>query len=80
MDDTENDLFWHALNYRGAQSQHAELFWQELQACVARLIATEREACAKVCDEHPGNMTSNRWSSEAALSDCADRIRERSNV
>ena len=32
------DLFWHALNYRGAIID-AEPMWQELSACVERLIA-----------------------------------------
>ena len=44
------------------------------------VAAAEREACAKVCDEHPGNIGANRWSTEAALASCADRIRVRSNA
>lgn len=37
MTDTNNDLFWHALNYRTASTENAEAMWQELQACVERL-------------------------------------------
>lgn len=48
------NLFWHALNYRGAQTQHAELFWRELEACVQRMVdaatLAERERAAKVCE------------------------------
>jgi hypothetical protein len=39
MPDNEHDydLFWHALNYRGASSENAQLFWKELEACVERI-------------------------------------------
>lgn len=37
-DEHEYDLFWHALNYRTAASQHAQAMWIELQDCVDRLI------------------------------------------
>ena len=30
---------------------------QHLMALVERVVAEEREACAKVCDDHPGYMT-----------------------
>lgn len=50
MDDTSNDLFWNALNYRTAHTLDANDQWEALQACVYRLIAEEREACAKLCD------------------------------
>ena len=43
-DEYKYDLFWHALNYRTAATEHAELYWQELQACVQRLIEKERNA------------------------------------
>jgi hypothetical protein len=33
------DLFWHALNYRGAASEHAPQMWIELEACVERIVA-----------------------------------------
>lgn len=39
----EIDLFHHALNYRGATSENAELFWKELQLCVERMITSECE-------------------------------------
>lgn len=34
-----DDLFWHALNYRTAATQHAEGMWLELESCVARKVA-----------------------------------------
>ncbi|TXH08921.1 MAG: hypothetical protein E6R04_09750 [Spirochaetes bacterium] len=34
----DTDLFLHALNYRTAASEHAELAWNELKLCVSRLI------------------------------------------
>ena len=53
-DSDEDDLAWHALNYRTAAPQHAELMWQELEACVQRKIdaaaKAERERCAKIVD------------------------------
>ena len=45
-----DDLEWHALNYRTAAPQHAELMWQELLACVNRRVAAEREQCAATLD------------------------------
>lgn len=68
--DEENDLFYHALNYRGAASEHAELFWKELESCVNRLIAAEREACAKAADY--------QWVNDPHVSG-GDAIRMRSN-
>ena len=44
------DLFWHALNYRTAATQHAELMWQELLTCVERKVLAERERCAQLLD------------------------------
>jgi hypothetical protein len=38
------DLFWHAINYRTASTPDAPRCWDELVACVNRLIA--REECA----------------------------------
>ncbi len=32
------DLFWHALNYRGASSENAQACYEELEECVMRLI------------------------------------------
>ena len=40
-DDHSLDLFWHALNYRTAATEHAEAAWVELQAVVARLVGAE---------------------------------------
>lgn len=39
IDEYEYDLFWYSLNYRTAlTNDEAEAAWQELQACVNRLI------------------------------------------
>lgn len=42
MHEYNNDLFWHALNYRGAalnpDQSVSQLLWLELVACVNRLI------------------------------------------
>jgi sugar (pentulose or hexulose) kinase len=42
-DEHSLDLFWHALNYRTAATQHAEAMWQELEACVQRLIERAKD-------------------------------------
>jgi hypothetical protein len=49
-DPYRNDLGWHALNYRTAHTLHAEAMWRELEACVARKVAAERERCAAIAD------------------------------
>ena len=49
MSEHDYDLFWHALNYRGSATQHAQDNWEALEACVNRMIAREREECAKLC-------------------------------
>lgn len=41
----EFDLFWHALNYRGADTKTAQQMWVELEACVERLVDRERDKC-----------------------------------
>jgi hypothetical protein len=43
MDEERDNLHGHALNFRTAAPQHAEAMWQELQACVERKVAAERE-------------------------------------
>jgi hypothetical protein len=77
MSENENDLFWHALNYRSAQMLNAEDAWQELQACVNRLVVSERERCAKVCEgfyqANPADLPGFVASSMAAK--CAAAIR-----
>ena len=78
--DEDMDLFYHALNYRGASSENAELFWHELQSCVDRLVAEEREACAKECealDERFADTLSQNAGVAALV--CASKIRMRSN-
>lgn len=77
--DEENDLFYHALNYRGAQSQHAELFWQELQACVDRLIAAEREACKRDCREVQQAHVGLVQPYHVVAGECIAAIEKRSN-
>ena len=72
----ELDLFYHALNYRGASTQNAELFWRELQNCVNRLIEAEREECAKVCEQQLGFI----GECPEMATYCADAIRMRSNA
>ena len=49
-EEEDNDLYWHALNFRTAENKNSERMWQELVSCVNRLIEAEREACAKLCD------------------------------
>ena len=69
----ENDIYWHALNFRTAATQHADQMWQELYACVKRLITAEREACAKIVEEESISYENTSY-------DASVRIRERSNV
>ena len=38
LDEHHDDLFWHALNYRTAASEHAAAMWLELEACANRLV------------------------------------------
>lgn len=44
MNEEDYDLYYHALNYRTAASQHAEDAWKELEACHGRLLAREKES------------------------------------
>ena len=44
MNEEDYDLYYHALNYRTAASQHAEAAWKELEACHGRLLAREKES------------------------------------
>lgn len=43
MDEEEESLAWHALNYRTASSEHAEFMWQELRLFVIRKLMEDRE-------------------------------------
>lgn len=79
MDDTENDLFWHALNYRTAAAQDADMMWRALQACVERLVAAEREACAKVCENFDFNNVIAIESPRTLTRYCAAAIRRRND-
>ena len=40
--DTENDIFFHALNYRTASSENAHKMWLELEACINRSVLADR--------------------------------------
>lgn len=44
------DLHWHALNYRTADTLDAHRCWQELERYVRQAELMERERCAKICD------------------------------
>lgn len=73
--DENNDLGWYALNYRTGSIKDAEIIWQELSACVDRLIAEEREACAAECERmmmYPGGKQeapahNDVWAAAAAI-------------
>ena len=74
------DLFYHALNYRGASTQNAEECWKELQACVDRLIKAERVACAMECTTlNVLDKTSYTPGTYTAVRRCAEAILSRSN-
>lgn len=72
----ENDFYWHALNYRTAFVTEAHEMWQELEACMNRLIAAEREACAVTCEQQLGFIAE----CPEMATYCAEAIRMRSNV
>lgn len=42
-DEHEFDLHWHALNYRTASTEQAQAMWEELEACVERLVQRESD-------------------------------------
>ena len=70
----ENDLYWHALNYRTAGITEAEAMWQELQACVERLRIATTHSCADSLSINrseaqlmAGEMTANEWRTVAAV-------------
>lgn len=46
-DDEDLDLRWHALNYRTADTRHAEAMWQELE----RYVENYGELCARMARE-----------------------------
>jgi hypothetical protein len=47
-----DDVFWHALNYRTAGPRQADAMWDELESCINRKVAAERERCAKMCEKY----------------------------
>ena len=81
MSEYDLDLFYHALNYRSAQiTKHgggAHEAWLELEACVNRLIAREREECAKICAEL---VIQTIGHSAATAMQCEEEIRARGNA
>lgn len=79
MDGTENDLYWHALNYRTAGPNEANMMWKELEACVDRLILIERDACAKECEGTccPIDSPADDLSFEIGTLACSKAIRAR---
>ena len=48
----------------------------ELVIILYKIQAEEREACAKVCDEH----AKESWDQEGGALNCADKIRARENT
>ena len=51
---------------------------QHLMTLVERVVAEEREACAKVCEENATDLSEGDW--DSACNNCADLIRARSNT
>lgn len=49
-DEYVHDLYYHALNYRGATSEGAEAAWQELKDCHDRINADLLAALEDICD------------------------------
>ena len=48
-DGEDNDLFWHVLNYRTAETLQAERAWLGLVACVNRLVEVGRDTSSASC-------------------------------
>ena len=48
-----------------------------LIALVNKVVADEREACAKVCEDNATDLSEGDW--DSACNNCADHIRERNN-
>ena len=48
---------------------------QHLMALVERVVAEEREACAKMCEENATDLSEGDW--DSACNNCADHIRAR---
>jgi hypothetical protein len=51
-DEHRLDLFYHAINYRGARTQEAEAMWNQLKLCVMRLLVAERAKCVALLSEN----------------------------
>ncbi len=97
MNEHDLDLFYHALNYRTApitlREGGAQEAWEALEACVNRLIAREREECAKLCeilrDATLSHVSNNQpdWKNkimqsvaQVGCNACAVEIRARGNT
>ena len=51
MDDEHSlDLFYHALNYRGASTAHAPGYWNDLEVCHKRIVEAELSAYKAMCE------------------------------
>lgn len=48
-----------------------------LVALVNKVVADEREACAKVCEDNATDLSEGDW--DSACNNCAYHIRERNN-
>lgn len=70
--DEQDELHWHAMNYRTAELKHANEMWLALEAFVARRIAeavaAERERCAMLCLEVSERAWS-KWKTDADPTD-----------
>jgi hypothetical protein len=48
---------------------------EDVQDAILELIAAEREACAKVCEDNATDLSEGDW--DSACINCADKIRDR---
>lgn len=65
-----NDIFWHAMNYRGAfMLADAQAAWEELEACIDRKVA------AKVAAERARLWEGSKGDTATEARLCAARIR-----
>ena len=70
---TEREAFEQQYGYR---PYDVDMLWDAWE----RACKWEREACAKVCENHKGTMTPTGRRLEPDGSDCAHAIRMRSNA
>lgn len=54
---------------------------EKISYLVREAEMAEREVCAKICDERADEISNGHgWTALGAVEECADTIRERSNV